>query len=223
MSTRLPKIISQEEAAALLAVPNVGCPTGLRNRVILEVMYRAGLRVSEVVKLKPGDIRRKTGELEIRNGKGGKDRVVPVDDETMSWLERWERARPKAGGRFFTTLQGGRLSTRYLGQMVDRCAEKAGLDRKRVSPHVLRHSYATEKLDAGFTIREVQELLGHANVSTTQIYTHVSPKSLREKVQGNGEAGEVQQLAEALAKLHREQRAALAEALSVGLIDNNGG
>ena len=214
MSTRLPKIISQEEAAALLAVPNVGCPTGLRNRVCLEVMYRAGLRVSEVVKLKPGNIRWKTGELEVRNGKGGKDRVVPVDQKTMDWLQRWEDQRPKAGGLFFVTLKGGELSTRYLGQVVDRCADKAGLDRKRVSPHVLRHSYATEKLDAGFTSREVQELLGHANGGTTQIYTHVSPKSLRDKVQGNGQANEVKRLAEALAKLPKEQRAALAEALS---------
>lgn len=99
--------------------------------------------------------------------------------------------------------------------MVDRCAEKVGLDRNRASPHVLRHSYATEKLDEGFTLREVQELLGHANVSTTQVYTHVNPKQLREKVQGKptAEDDEVQRLAQALASLSTEQRAALARAL----------
>ncbi len=183
MVKRLPKVISKQDAQKLLAVPNVKCPTGLRNRVMLDVMYRAGLRVSEVVKLKPGNIRWESGEIEVRDGKGGKDRVVPVDHETLDWLRQWEDKRPK-NGRFFSTLQGKPLDARYIRQVVDRCADKAGLDRKLVSPHVFRHSFATEKLDEGFTLREVQELLGHANVSTTQIYTHVSPAALREKIQG---------------------------------------
>ncbi len=200
MPKKLPKVISKDEAQALLAQSNTGCPTGLRNRVALELMYRAGLRVSEVTKLKPGDIRWQSGEVEIHNGKGGRERVVPVDSDTMQWLERWQQQRPRKAGRFFTTLQGKPVSIRYLQAMVDRCAEKAGLERERVSPHVLRHSYATEKLDEGFTIREVQELLGHSNVATTQIYTHVNPGSLREKVQG----GRRDEVAEKIAALEQQ-------------------
>ncbi len=214
MVKRLPKVISKQDAQKLLAVPNVKCPTGLRNRVMLEVMYRAGLRVSEVVKLKPGNIRWESGEIEVRDGKGGKERVVPVDHETLDWLRQWEDKRPN-NARFFTTLQGKPLDARYIRQVVDRCAEKVELDRKLVSPHVLRHSYATEKLDEGFTLREVQELLGHANVSTTQIYTHVNPAALRAKIQKQAiaEADDIQRLAKALAGLSAQQREALAQAL----------
>ncbi len=187
MGRTIPKTISKETAQAILAAPNTDCITGLRNRVILEVMYRAGLRVSEVTNLSPGHIRWESSEIEIRHGKGGGERVVPVASDTASWLERWDRDRPKKpgrGGYFFCTLKGNQLTTRYLRDMVDRCAEKAGIDRYSVSPHTFRHTYATEKLDDGFTVREVQELLGHSNIHTTSIYLHVNPKALREKIQG---------------------------------------
>jgi len=197
----LPKVISRHQAEALLRIPNTKCPTGLRNRSILEVMYRAGLRVSEVIGMKPGHIRWQTGELEVHQGKNNRDRVVPVDQETMSWLGRWDQQRPKRGGRFFTTLAGRPLGRGYIYEMVRRCAGKTGLEFERIGCHVLRHSYATEKLADGFTIRDVQELLGHSDVSTTMIYTHVSPEKLREKVQGNGRQDQIAELREELAQL----------------------
>jgi len=214
---RLPMVLEKGEAEALLAATNTRCKTGLRNRAILEVMYRAGLRVSEVVRLRPSDIRWQDGMLEIRNSKGGTDRNVPVDQATLGWLEAWDGKRLRSG-HFFSTLRGGQLSPRYLQQMVKRLAERAGVENaKRVTPHVLRHTYATELLNGGFTIREVQELLGHANVQTTQLYTHVRPQELALKIRQRGAAGEERAQAEALAEriaaLPDEARAALLELL----------
>lgn len=183
-SKTLPISLDAEQVTALLDQPNVKCATGLRNRAILEVMYRAGLRVSEVTNLKPGHIDWVKGQLVVRGGKGGKDRVVPVEAGVMDWLERWEGIRPKANGRFFSTLQGKPLSRVYLWGLVKRCARKTGMDFEKVSPHVLRHTYASQKLEDGFTIAEVQALLGHSNISTTSIYLHANPKALREKIQG---------------------------------------
>jgi len=222
MARHLPKIMEKHEVAELLAQPNTGCPTGLRNRAILEVMYRAGLRVSEVCNLRPRDIRWQAQELTVVAGKGDKDRVVPFGRELENWLRMWADRRPTVGngtGFFFCTLQGGRMSPRYLQQLVKRLATKAGLDPEQVTPHVLRHTCATELLDEGFTIREVQEVLGHARVETTQIYTHVRPKALGDKLrardgeqEGQGDAT-VDALAAALQGLTDEQRAALAAAL----------
>jgi len=211
---KLPVVLEKEEAEAILTQPNTGCPTGLRNRAILEVMYRAGLRVSEIINLKPGDIRWSSGILEVRSGKGGKDRNVPVDSETLGWLRAWQGQRLSRRLRFFTTLQGKPLSSRYLQQMVKRLAHKAGLERaEQVTPHVFRHTYATELLNGDFTIREVQTLLGHSNVSTTQIYTHVEPRALSAKIQSRRVNGEVnQQIQELAMKLHElpaETRATL--------------
>ena len=211
---KLPVVLEKEEAEAILAQPNTGCPTGLRNRAILELMYRAGLRVSEVINLKPGDIRWGVGILEVRSGKGGKDRNVPVDSETLGWLRAWQGQRPGRRQRFFTTLQGKPLSARYLQQLVKRLAHKAGLERAdQITPHVFRHSYATGLLNDGFTIREVQTLLGHSNVSTTQIYTHISPQVLTEKIQGrrvNGEDNQqLQVIAKRLSELPTEARSTL--------------
>lgn len=211
---KLPVVLDKEEAELILSQPNTGCPTGLRNRAILEVMYTAGLRVSEVINLRPGDIRWESGILEIRDGKGGKDRNVPVDSETLGWLRAWQGQRPIRRQRFFTTLQGKPVSARYLQQLVKRLANKAGLERAdMVTPHVFRHTFATELLNDNFTIREVQTLLGHTNVSTTQIYTHVKPRALSVKIQGrraNGEAKQqIQELAKKLHELPAETRTTL--------------
>ena len=211
-------VLEKAEVEAVLGQPNTRCPTGLRNRAILEVMYRGGLRLSEVVNLRPRDVRWESSGLEVRKGKGAKDRNVPVDSETVGWLRAWETLRPK-GKRFFCTLKGGELSGRYLQEMVKRLAVKAlGDDRgKRVTPHVLRHTYATELLNGGFTIREVQDLLGHSSVQTTQIYTHVRPGDLAAKIQaraGQSEAEkEASELVRKLAALPAEVRAALADLL----------
>ena len=123
---KLPVVLDTSEAEAILKQPNTGCPTGLRNRAILEVMYRAGLRLSEVLKLMGADIRWETGLLEIRQAKNDKDRTVPVDSETIAWLRAWLEKRPKGGGkgsrRFFCTLKGKKLSGRYAEAMVKRLA-----------------------------------------------------------------------------------------------------
>ncbi len=202
-----------KEVSALLHSPNIKAPTGLRNRVILEVMYRAGLRVSEVIRLRPSDIRWESLILEIHQGKGSKDRNVPFDQETLGWLRAWDAKRPKSRW-FFCTLKGSSVSARYIQVMVKRLARKASLQRASIiTPHILRHTYATELLNDGFTIREVQELLGHSSVATTQIYTHVRPEHLAEKIikrnQTSKDNTEIMTLAKQILKLSDETRKAL--------------
>ena len=218
MPKKLPETLQRSEAAALLDQPSLSCPTGIRNRAMLELMYHGGLRLGEVVGLRPSDIRWEAGELHLQHTKGGRHRVVPLTEETLGYLRLWAEKRPAGGTkRLFTTLKGKPVSPRYVQAMVAREAQSAGIER-RVHPHMLRHTFATELLDEGYNIREVQELLGHANLSTTQIYTHVNLGVLKEKVKQCGqppaEADEVQRIAQTLAKLPKEQRAALAEALS---------
>ena len=174
--------------------------------------------VGEVVGLRPSDIRWEAGELHLTHTKGGRHRVVPLSEETLGYLRLWTEKRPAGGTkRFFTTLRGTPVSPRYVQAMVAREAESAGIER-RVHPHMLRHTYATELLDERYNIREVQELLGHANLSTTQIYTHVNLGELKEKMKQRGqtadEADEAQRVLKALLALPKEQREALAEALS---------
>ena len=214
----LPKVLDSEEVQALLSVPNTGCPTGCRNRAILVLMYRAGLRVSEVCNLKPSHIRwpnGKPGMVQLLRAKGQKDRNVPVDADTVAALRAWQDKRPKRAKTFFCTLQGGKLSPRYLQALCKRLADKAGLDPERVTPHVLRHSYATELLDEGFSLREIQTLLGHSNVATTQIYTHVRNGAIAEKIQQRAQTQtKAEQTAERLlAVLDEDTRKALAAAL----------
>ncbi len=226
---RLPVTLTPEETAALLATINTRCTTGLRNRVMLQVMLGAGLRVSEVCALRGVDVDPQEGTIRVNLGKGGKDRVVPVDGETAGWLRAWAEKRQALGanGRapFFFGLREGAtgrgdrrrhegLKPRYLQALVARLAEAAGIE-KRVSPHVLRHTYATEMLKRpGATLEHVRRLLGHANVQTTQVYLHVNDEDLRRLVQGEPEAEapidpQVQAVAEALAGLTEEQRTAL--------------
>ncbi|NLA27984.1 MAG: tyrosine-type recombinase/integrase, partial [Firmicutes bacterium] len=171
---KLPKILSRSEVERLLAIPNPRYPTGLRNRVMLQLFYRAGLRRQEVIDLVPADIDYTNNLLYIQDSKGGKDRVVPFDDETKSWLEKWKERRPESD-YFFCTLPGNKLSPRYVLEMVYRASEKAqvfvqnGRTRKKVHPHIFRHTYATELLEEGFGIHEVQQLLGHSNITTTAV------------------------------------------------------
>ncbi len=189
---KLPKVLSREEISRLMAVPNPRYPTGLRNRVMLQLFYRAGLRRAEVINLMPADIDWENNFLYIQNSKGGKDRVVPFDDETKSWLEKWKERRPESDC-FFCTLPGKRLSPRYVLEMVYRCSEKSkvyvqnGRAKKKVHPHILRHTYATELLEEGFGIHEVQQLLGHSNITTTAVYAHVRPLRLAEKIRARGQ------------------------------------
>lgn len=166
-------------------------------------------------------------ELVVRQGKGGRDRVVPVDAELTHWRLQWDAVRPQASRTLFCTLAGGPLSPRHIQQVAKRVAEKAGLDPAEMTPHVFRHTYATELLDEGFTIREVQQLLGHAHVNTTQVYTHVRPRDLADKVrartasppaaseQADAQDPLLQALLSAVSTMTPEQRASLRDALSV--------
>ena len=201
---RLPITLTKAEEQALLAQLNAKSTTGLRNRAMIAAMLGAGLRVSEVVALKPAEVDFQRGEVRVNLGKGGKDRVVPVDAETLGWLRAWSEKRNglEFSGRqaFFCAIRrtalgsepGQPITVRTVQALIKRLAREAGID-KRVSPHVLRHTYASRLLDNGLTIREVQELLGHSDVSTTMIYTHVNPEALRLKIQGQPASTDLQE------------------------------
>ena len=168
---RLPHVLTEAEVAALLARVNTRCPTGLRNRAALAAMLGAGLRVSELCALRGVDVDLARGTVRVNLGKGGKDRVIPVDQETRGWLQAWAERRAglqlNGQGAFFPGLRIGRtgagvrkrgeaLRPRYWQGLLTRLAEAAEIEGKRVSPHVLRHTYATRRLDRGFSIREAQ-------------------------------------------------------------------
>lgn len=202
MAKKLPKIISRDDAAKILAIPNTKTTIGLRNRVILQVMYRAGLRVQEVCNLMTEDVNLKDGYLFIQCSKGEKDRVVPVDGSTVSWcrrwLEEWQKWSTKKGVKseqFFPTLKGTHLDQRYLRDMFYRLSDEAkvyvrdGRELKKLWPHVMRHTCFTELMEENFTIREIQEMAGHASVNTTMIYAHVRPELLAAKVRERAGSG----------------------------------
>lgn len=180
----LPHFLTTADIGKLLSAPPAGEPMGLRDRAILETLYSAGLRVSELVGLNDGDADLAQGVLRVR-GKGRRERLSPLGSFAIRALKAWLRVRtlsPKESqGReapVFTNRFGKRLTTRSVGRMLEKYLRETGLDR-RTSPHTLRHSFATHLLDRGADIRSVQELLGHKSLVTTQIYTHVSTANLR--------------------------------------------
>ncbi len=181
----LPHFLSSEDIGRLLSAPPPGSPMGLRDRAILETLYSAGLRVSELVGLNDGDVDFDAGLLRVR-GKGRRERLAPIGSYAADALRRWLHVRklhPRAPqgseAPVFTNKFGRRLSTRSVARMLEKYLRHTGLDQ-RTSPHSLRHSFATHLLDRGADIRSVQELLGHKSLVTTQIYTHVSSAALRE-------------------------------------------
>jgi integrase/recombinase XerD len=181
----LPKALTEDEVEALLGAVAGDTPTALRDRAILETLYATGLRISELVGLDLDDLDLERGFVRAF-GKGGKERVVPVGRTARravtDYLERGrpELARPRRGdpAAVFLNARGGRMSRQWCWQILRRCGERVGLG-ERVHPHVLRHSIATHMLDRGADVRVVQELLGHATLSTTQVYTKVFPRRLR--------------------------------------------
>lgn len=181
---RLPRTLSESEVEALLAAPETGEVLGLRDRAMLELMYGAGLRVSELVGLELGQINLRQGVLRV-SGKGGKERLVPIGEEAVHWLERYlEQARPRlAGGRLRTPLflsrRGAGLSRQLFWHGIKRLALRAGIEPERVTPHGLRHAFATHLLNHGADLRVLQMLLGHSSLSTTQIYTEVARERLQ--------------------------------------------
>ena len=175
---RLPRFLSQEQADRLMDAPDTTKPTGLRDQALLEVIYGAGLRVSEASNLRVTDLNLSTREIRVR-GKGSKERVVLVGETAKNALSLYLRdGRPKMAGKgsgvtLFLNRFGGRLSQRSIQEKVRRYGVKAALP-SGVHTHTLRHSYATHMLEGGADLRVVQELMGHASPATTQIYTHVT-------------------------------------------------
>jgi integrase/recombinase XerD len=179
----LPRALSRESASLLVEAPDVRRPAGLRDRAMLELLYATGMRASECLGLRLEDLNLAAGYV-ICTGKGAKQRLVPVGAEALSWTRRYLReVRPHAtrrrdSGHLFVNPRGGALSRQSLWTLVRRAATAAGLGR-RVSPHVLRHSFASHLLEGGADLRSVQAMLGHADISTTQIYTHLPSSALK--------------------------------------------
>jgi site-specific recombinase XerD len=178
---RIPEVLTATEQEALLAQPNPRYPTGERNRTLLRLMLDTGLRLSEATALRWRDIDLATGKLTVRQGKGSKDRTLWITDEDLEMLRSWRQrqARDVSGGCefIFTTLAGTAVSSRYVQQMVKRYAARAGIE-KNIHPHTLRHSFATDLYRQTTNIRLTQKALGHANLATTQIYTHIVDEEL---------------------------------------------
>lgn len=183
LGLRLPKTLSEAEVQRLLEAPDVDEALGLRDRAMLELMYASGLRVSELVTLKLTGVDLRHGVVQIV-GKGGKERLVPMGEEAMHWLQRYVRAargeHAAAGADWlFVTTRGEAMTRQNFWMRIKRHALAAGI-RAALSPHTLRHAFATHLLEHGADLRSVQALLGHADLSTTQIYTHVARARLRE-------------------------------------------
>jgi len=180
---RLPKMLSEAQVEALLAAPAVATPLGLRDRAMLELLYASGLRVSELVTIKTVQIGLAEGALRV-TGKGGKERLVPFGEEAHGWLTRYlTEGRGaildgQASEALFVTARGGAMTRQMFWKLVKRHALAAGIDAP-LSPHTLRHAFATHLLNHGADLRAVQMLLGHADISTTTIYTHVARERLR--------------------------------------------
>ncbi len=173
---RLPSFLPKDESKELLDAHAERSEAGLRDHALLELLYATGLRVAECCGLDLDDVDRRGGAVRVM-GKGGKERVVPAGDAALGALEAWLSVRGEGRGALFTNPRGGRLGTRSVHRIVKRRARAAGIDR-RVTPHTLRHTFATHLLGEGADLRLIQELLGHSRLSTTQRYTHVSPEQL---------------------------------------------
>ena len=176
----LPKFLNQDEIEKLLDVPDVSGEIGLRNRAILETMYACGLRVSEVCSLQISDVELDAGILTCK-GKGSKTRKVPMGKSAVEWLKSYIAKRRKNENfevqNLFVSMYGKPVSRQEIFNLVKECGEKIG--RGDISPHTLRHSFATHLVQNSADIRSVQQMLGHADISTTQIYTHITDQQLR--------------------------------------------
>ncbi len=185
LARSLPKALGEQQVDALLAAPDVATPEGLRDRAMLELMYACGLRVTELVGLPATAVNLRQGVLRVM-GKGSKERMVPLGEEAQHWLERYlAEARPALAGKrvlphLFLVAGGESPSRQQFWAAIKRHAAVAGIDPVRVSPHGLRHSFATHLLNHGADLRALQMLLGHSSLSTTQIYTHVAREKLKQ-------------------------------------------
>jgi integrase/recombinase XerD len=182
--SRLPKVLSEIQVDALLAAPPTETALGLRDRAMLETIYASGLRVSELVGLRLHEVNFDMGVIRVF-GKGSKERLVPLGEEAVDWLRRYlAEARPalldqRQSDDLFVSTRGAAMTRQAFWQLIKRYALRAGINPARLSPHVLRHAFATHLLNHGADLRVVQMLLGHADISTTQIYTHVARERLK--------------------------------------------
>lgn len=176
LGTRLPSFLPKDESKELLDREPAPSEAGRRDRALLETLYASGLRVAECCRLDLGDLDRSQGTVRVV-GKGDKERVIPVGEAALEAVDAYVAARGGGAGPLFRNLKGGRLSTRSVLRIVKKEARLAGIAR-RVTPHTLRHTFATHMLGEGADLRLIQELLGHSRLSTTQRYTHVSPEHL---------------------------------------------
>ena len=182
--SRLPKVMSEKQVTNLLDTPDTDTPLGLRDRAMLETLYATGLRVSELVNLKLHEIGFNEGVLRVL-GKGSKERLVPLGELAIDWLTRYlnearsETIKGQQSDALFVTARGGAMTRQAFWQLIKRYALLAGIDPAKLSPHVLRHAFATHLLNHGADLRVVQLLLGHADISTTQIYTPVARERLK--------------------------------------------
>jgi integrase/recombinase XerD len=183
-ASRLPKVVSEAQVEALLAAPDAESPHGLRDRAMLETIYASGLRVSELVGLTLGAVNFDMGVARVL-GKGAKERLVPLGEVAIDAIRRYQReARTallgeRSSDALFVTRRGGPMTRQRFWALVKGYAVRAGIDAAKLSPHVLRHAFATHLLNHGADLRVVQLLLGHADISTTQIYTHVARERLK--------------------------------------------
>ncbi len=180
----LPKSLTEEDVEGLLAAPPVEKALGLRDKAMLETLYASGLRVSELVTLKLSQVSRDMGVVRVI-GKGSKERMVPIGEEALEWIQRYlKEARPgllgvRSSDDLFVTARGSAMTRQMFWHLLRRHAARAGL-KKSISPHTLRHAFATHLLNHGADLRVVQLLLGHSDISTTQIYTHVARERLKQ-------------------------------------------
>ena len=177
----LPKTLTEAQVEALLAAPDTGDPLGIRDRAWLELLYASGLRVTELAEIPALSVFLDEGFVKVM-GKGRKERLVPFGQNAEHWIRAWLHVRPAFKPRtaaLFVGRLGEPLSRQHLWRLVKAYAVKAGIPGRAISPHVLRHAFATHLLDHGADLRAVQAMLGHADISTTQIYTHVHQARLR--------------------------------------------
>jgi tyrosine recombinase XerC len=200
---RLPSFLSNEDVAALVSAPETDTPLGLRDRALMELLYAAGVRVSELVGLGTADVDLREGLLRVR-GKGRKERVVVIGRPARRALTAYLReGRPRlatsAEAALFLNHKGGRLSARGVEGLVRKYALAAGLDQ-HIFPHLLRHTFATHMLEGGADLRVLQELLGHASINSTQIYTHVTEQAKRRTIEASLDG-----IAKQMERIHEER------------------
>ena len=175
---RFPKTLSEADVEALLAAPDTGTALGLRDRAMLETLYATGLRVSELVALKTFQVSLESGVVRVM-GKGAKERLVPLGEEAVDWISSYLKTRRGGSDALFVTSRGRGMTRQAFWHLIRRYGARA-MPGKKLSPHVLRHAFATHLINHGADLRVVQMLLGHADISTTQIYTHVARERLKQ-------------------------------------------